>query len=65
MEREYTSIRSGAFSVEEKVNAHLAERTTAGWKLEHVTDRGRRGAGRGGYEFNFFWVREVNQNPTR
>jgi hypothetical protein len=60
MQREYTSIRSEAFSVEHKVNTHLAERTAAGWRLEHVTDRGHRGRARSGYEYSFFWVRDDN-----
>jgi hypothetical protein len=58
MQREYTSVRASAMSIEKEVNSHLAERTGEGWRLEHVTDRGHRGAVRGGYEYSFFWVRE-------
>jgi hypothetical protein len=55
MRREYTSVRAGAFSIDPKVNGHLAERAAAGWTLEHVTTI--RSFLRG-YEFSFFWVRE-------
>lgn len=64
MQREYTTLRTSPLQHERAVNDHLAERTSAGWRLEHVTDRYQRGLIAGGYDFGFFWVRD-DQPPEK